>query len=276
MNWPAPKLAGGPRIMGIVNATPDSFSDGGRFRDARAAADAAFRMIEEGADVVDVGGESTRPGAAPISANVETARVVPVIEAIRARSDALVSIDTMKPEVARSAFAAGADIWNDVFALRAPAAIETAADLQAPVILMHMQGEARTMQADPVYGDVVAEVIDFLRMRTAAAEAAGLADIWIDPGIGFGKTLEHNLALIRALGRIKAETGKPLLFGASRKSMIAKIEARASDVGDRLGGSLALALAAARADADMIRVHDVRQTVQALRVARAVENTVVV
>jgi dihydropteroate synthase len=199
-----------------------------------------------------------------------------VIEAIRACSDALVSIDTMKPEVARSAFAAGADIWNDVFALRAPAAIETAADLQAPVILMHMQGEARTMQADPVYGDVVAEVIDFLRMRTAAAEAAGLADIWIDPGIGFGKTLEHNLALIRALGRIKAETGKPLLFGASRKSMIAKIEARASDVGDRLGGSLALALAAARADADMIRVHDVRQTVQALRVARAVENTVVV
>jgi dihydropteroate synthase len=272
MIWPAPKLPGGPRIMAIINATPDSFSDGGRFADAHAAADAALHTLEAGADLVDVGGESTRPGAESIDADEEMERVLPVIESIRRRSDAPISIDTMKPEVARAALAAGAVIWNDVFALRAPGALETAAALEAPVVLMHMQGEPRDMQAAPAYGDVEAEVTAFLRERAAAAADAGLDDIWVDPGIGFGKTLKHNLALIHGLGRIKAAVGRPIVFGASRKSMIAKIDPTAAgSAADRLGGSLALAIAAARAGADMLRVHDVRETAQALRVALSLE-----
>jgi dihydropteroate synthase len=177
----------------------------------------------------------------------------------------------MKPEVARAAFAAGAVIWNDVFALRAPSALETAVALEAPVVLMHMQGQPHDMQAAPAYGDVETEVTTFLRERTAAAETAGLDDIWVDPGIGFGKTLKHNIALIRGLGRIKAAVGRPIVFGASRKSMIAKMDPTAGSAADRIGGSLALAIAAARAGVDMLRVHDVRETAQALRVALPLE-----
>ncbi len=258
--------------MGVLNVTPDSFSDGARYEDARRAADVALAMLQEGADLIDIGGESTRPGAAPVSAQEEIARVIPVIETLRAETDAPISIDTMKPEVARAAFAAGATIWNDVNALRIEGALEAAAMLKAPVILMHMQGAPRTMQANPQYTDVVGEVIAFLQERVAAARAAGLTNIWIDPGIGFGKTLAHNLALIGALGRIKAECGAPLVFGASRKSLIAKIDPSAADAADRLGGSLALALEAARAGADMIRVHDVRETAQMIRVWGEIEH----
>jgi dihydropteroate synthase len=259
--------------MGIVNATPDSFSDGDRYADADAAIYAGLRVLEDGADVVDVGGESTRPGAAPVSEAEEVERVVPVIEGIRRASDAMVSVDTMKPVVARAAMAAGAAIWNDVNALRAPGAVECAADLGCEVILMHMQGEPRTMQANPVYGDVVAEVIAALRARVDAAMKAGVAreKIWVDPGIGFGKTLAHNLALIRATGEIRAQTGCRLLLGASRKRFIAAIDPMAAETGDRLGGSLAAALQAASRGADMVRVHDVRETAQALRVQRAIE-----
>jgi dihydropteroate synthase len=256
--------------MGIVNVTPDSFSDGGRFADADRATAHALALIEAGADVIDIGGESTRPGAAPVAEADEIARVAPVIARVRAHAGAAISIDTMKPAVARAAFAAGATMWNDVGALRAPGGVEIAAALGGEVVLMHMKGEPRTMQNDPRYGDVVGEVIAFLRERIAAAVAAGVARerIWVDPGFGFGKTLAHNLALTRATARIKAETGARLLFGASRKSSIAKMDPGA-DADHRLGGSLVLALHAAAAGADMLRVHDVRETVQALKVAHA-------
>jgi dihydropteroate synthase len=270
VSLPAAKLPGGPYIMGIVNVTPDSFSDGGRFADADRATAHALALIEAGADVIDIGGESTRPGAAPVAEADEIARVAPVIARVRAHADAAISIDTMKPAVARAAFAAGATMWNDVGALRAPGGVEIAAALGGEVVLMHMKGEPRTMQNDPRYGDVVGEVIAFLRERIAAAVAAGVARerIWVDPGFGFGKTLAHNLALTRATARIKAETGARLLFGASRKSSIAKMDPGA-DADHRLGGSLVLALHAAAAGADMLRVHDVRETVQALKVAHA-------
>lgn len=265
---PPPKLKGGPYVMGVLNVTPDSFSDGGEAAGERAVR-RALALIEDGADVIDVGGESTRPGAAPVEAREELARVLPVIAALRAATSAPISIDTMKPAVAS---AAGADIWNDVSALRAPGAAETAAKLKRPVVLMHMAGEPRTMQADPRYDDVVAEVIAFLRARIAVAEAAGVADIWVDPGIGFGKTLEHNLALLRAVGRLREELRRPVLVGASRKRFIQAIDARAVDAGkERLGGSVAAALVAAQNGADMVRVHDVAETVQALKVWRAIE-----
>jgi dihydropteroate synthase len=265
---PPPKLADGPYVMGILNVTPDSFSDGG-LSDA-AAAPRALAMLEAGADIIDVGGESTRPGAAPVDERAEIARIVPVIAALRAASDAPISVDTMKPVVAHAAMSAGASIWNDVAALRAPGALETAAALGRPVVLMHMLGEPRTMQDDPRYEDVVAEVIAFLRERVAAAEAVGITDIWVDPGIGFGKTLEHNLALLDAVERIAAETGRPVLIGASRKRFIQGLDPRAKDAGrDRLGGSVAAALIAAQNGAAAVRVHDVAETVQALKVWRA-------
>jgi dihydropteroate synthase len=258
--------------MGVLNVTPDSFSDGGRFLAPDAARAQAARLIEDGADILDVGGESTRPGADALSEADEIARVLPVIEAVRRESAIPISVDTMKPGVMRAALAAGADLWNDVAALRAPGALQAAAELHAPVILMHMLGEPKSMQDNPQYTDVVAEVIAFLKERAQAAEAEGLAPerISVDPGIGFGKTLAHNLALIRALPRIKAETGKPLVFGASRKRFIRAIDRRAESAEDRLGGSLAAALHAAAAGADMIRVHDVRATVQALKVQQAI------
>ncbi len=267
---PPPKIAGGPYVMGVLNVTPDSFSDGGAHD--RAAAPHALAMLEAGADIIDIGGESTRPGAAPVEDGEEIARVVPVIAALRAATKAPISIDTMKASVAVAALQAGASIWNDVAALQSPGALETAAALHRPVILMHMQGEPRTMQNDPHYGDVVTEVIAFLKARVAAAEAKGVEDIWVDPGIGFGKTLEHNLALLNNVGRIREETGRPVLIGASRKRFIAAIDERAKDAGkDRLGGSIAAALLAAQNGAEMVRVHDVAETVQALKVWRAAQ-----
>lgn len=265
---PPPKLGGGPYVMGILNVTPDSFSDGGQ-NQGGAATPRALAMLEAGADLIDVGGESTRPGAAPVSIEEEIARVAPVIAALRTATRAPISIDTMKAEVARAAISAGATLWNDVMALRGPGALETAASLGRPVLLMHMQGDPRNMQAAPHYEDVVAEVIAFLRQRAEATSAAGVKEIWVDPGIGFGKTLDHNLALLGAVARIRDEVGRPVLIGASRKSFIAKLDPAADAARGRLGGSIAAALLAARNGAAMVRVHDVAETVQALKVWRA-------
>lgn len=262
-----------PRVMGIVNVTPDSFSDGGRLAGARTAADHALALLDQGADILDIGGESTRPGAAPVPAGEEMDRVVPVIEAIRdRRPEATLSIDTMKPDVARAAVAAGASIWNDVSALAfAPDSLAVAAELGCTVVLMHMKGEPRTMQDAPAYDDVVAEVADHLAARARAALDAGVARdrIWLDPGLGFGKTAAHNLALTARLDRLTA-LGFPVLFAASRKRVIQAVDPAAADPLDRLGGSLALALEAARRGAAVVRVHDVRETVQALAIQAAV------
>ncbi len=258
--------------MGIVNATPDSFSDGGRFLAPEAALAQARRLIAEGADILDLGAESTRPGSDPVPADVEIARLVPLIEAIRAESDIVISVDTMKPRVARAAMAAGATIWNDVTALRHEAAsLETAAELGCEVVLMHMQGEPRTMQHEPYYDDVVAEVRDFLAARAEAAMAAGVARerIWLDPGVGFGKhMLRHNLPLMAGLGQIVA-LGFPVLLGASRKSFIGALSGGAPP-DRRVGGSIAAAIAGAEAGVAAVRVHDVAETVQALAVWAAI------
>lgn len=258
--------------MGIINLTPDSFSDGGAVAGPAAAAERACKMAAEGVDWLDIGGESTRPGASPVSEAEELARVLPAVAAIRKRCPLPVSIDTRKPSVARAAVAVGAAMWNDVGALRAPGALEAAAELGCQVVLMHMQGEPATMQAQPHYEDVVAEVMAFLGQRAQAALAAGIARerIWLDPGIGFGKTLAHNLALVRGLRGITA-LGFPLVVGVSRKGMIRTIDTSAEDPADRLGGSLALALASARAGASMVRVHDVRETAQALKIQAALQ-----
>jgi dihydropteroate synthase len=259
--------------MGVLNATPDSFSDGGRFLEPGEALAGAARMVAEGADMLDVGGESTRPGAAPVCEAEELARVLPLIEALRARHSTPISIDTRKPAVARAAVRAGARMWNDVSGLTgAPDSLATAAELGCQVVLMHMRGEPATMQRAPRYDDVVAEVSAWLAARAEAALAAGVAPskLWLDPGIGFGKTLSHNLQLLAGLERIVA-LGFPVLLGASRKGMIRGIDPAAENPLDRLGGSLAIALAGARSGCAMVRVHDVRQTVQALAVARAIE-----
>lgn len=259
--------------MGIVNVTPDSFSDGGRHSDRRSALAHARSLIAAGADILDIGGESTRPGSEPTPAAEELARTIPLIEAIRAESAIPISIDTVKPEVARAAIAAGAAIWNDITALRGhPDSAAVAADLGCEVILMHMQGEPRTMQENPVYGDVVAEVRTFLEERARAAIEAGVAasKIWTDPGIGFGKRPHHNLALIAHLDRL-ITLGFPLVLGVSRKRFIRSIDATAIDTSDRIGGSLAAALAGVGMGARAVRVHDVRETVQALKMWNAVE-----
>lgn len=261
-----------PRVMGIVNFTPDSFSDGGKFVDAADGVEHARRLIAQGADILDIGGESTRPGAAPVSEFDEILRVVPIIEAIRRASDIPISVDTMKPGVARAAIKAGATIWNDVAALRfSPDAPEAAAALGCEVVLMHMLGEPGTMQDDPRYGDVVTEVEAFLLARAFTAMAAGVPKekIWLDPGIGFGKTVAHNLALLKALPRFVA-LGYPILLGASRKRFIAGIDPSAGEATDRLGGSLAAHLAGADAGVAAVRVHDVRETVQALDLQAAI------
>ena len=263
-----------PMVMGIVNVTPDSFSDGGRWTTTERAVEQGLRLVEQGADVLDIGGESTRPGADPVSEAEEIDRVAPVIAALHARWPGVISIDTMKPAVARAAVAAGATMWNDVSALtHAPDSAAVAAELGCQVVLMHMKGEPRTMQADPRYDDVVAEVAAYLNDRAQAAMAAGVAHdrIWLDPGIGFGKTLAHNLALTAHLEALTA-LGFPVLYAASRKRTIQAIDPTATDAGDRLGGSLALALEGARRGARMVRVHDVRETVQALKVQTAVAN----
>lgn len=262
-----------PRVMGVVNATPDSFSDGGRFEGLQAALAHARRLIAEGADILDVGGESTRPGSDPVPEAEEIARVVPLIRAIRAESAIPVSVDTMKPAVARAAVAAGATLWNDVTALRhAPDSLEAAAALACDVVLMHMQGEPRTMQAEPHYHDVVAEVAAFLAARAEAALAAGIAreHIWLDPGLGFGKHMtRHNLPLLAHLDEIVA-LGFPVLLGASRKSFISALDGGGRGPDARLGGSIAAALAGAAAGVAAVRVHDVRETAQALRVWDAI------
>jgi dihydropteroate synthase len=254
--------------MGVVNLTPDSFSDGGQFLDHAAALAQARRLIAEGADWLDLGAESTRPGAQPVEAAAEIARLVPLIQVIRAETPVPISVDTTKPEVARACVAAGAAMWNDVTALRhAPESLATAAELGCDVVLMHMQGEPGTMQQAPRYDDVVAEVAAFLAQRAEAAMAAGVARarIWLDPGIGFGKHVTaHNLPLLAGLDRIAA-LGFPVLLGASRKQFISVVDGGGRPAGARLGGSIAAALAGAAAGVAAVRVHDVRETVQALR-----------
>ncbi|HEY8573776.1 dihydropteroate synthase [Phenylobacterium sp.] len=260
--------------MAVTNVTPDSFSDGGRYLDAGAALAHARRLIADGADILDVGGESTRPGAEPVDAAEEIGRVVPLIRGVRAESAIAISIDTMKPAVARAAVEAGAAMWNDVTALRHdPSSLAVAAELGCDVVLMHMQGEPRTMQAEPRYDDVVEEVAGFLSGRAEAAMAAGVARerIWLDPGIGFGKHMtRHNLPLLAGLERIVG-LGFPVLLGASRKSFIGAVDEGGRTPDQRLGGSIAAALAGAAAGVAAVRVHDVRETVQALRVWAAIE-----
>ncbi|MER3413368.1 MAG: dihydropteroate synthase [Armatimonadota bacterium] len=257
-----------PAVIGILNVTPDSFSDGGKYASPQEAIDAARRMIAEGAHLIDVGGESTRPGAAPVPANEEATRVLPIVKALAAEGIP-VSIDTRKPEVADAALAAGACVLNDVTGLRDPAMRALAARHDATVIIMHMQGEPQTMQANPEYEDVLAEVSAFLKAQAEACIAAGIAEerIWIDPGIGFGKTVEHNLTLLRATGELAA-TGYPVVIGASRKSFIGRLTGEA-DPTRRLGGSLAVALYATQLGTAALRVHDVAETVQAIALWRA-------
>jgi dihydropteroate synthase len=264
-------MTGHTVVMAIVNVTPDSFFDGGkRFDAAKATAD-ALEMIDAGAEILDIGGESTRPGAQPVSIDEELRRVVPVIRELRKRVDVPISVDTYKSAVARAALDAGADIVNDISALRFDAEMAAlAAREQVPVILMHMQGVPRTMQAEPRYGDVVGEVSEFLGNRVRFASEAGISRdrIVIDPGIGFGKTLQHNLLLLKNLSSL-AQLGQPLLIGVSRKAFIGRI-LNAPDPQSRLEGSLAAAVLAALGGANIIRVHDVAETRRALRVADAI------
>ena len=258
-----------PAVMGVLNLTPDSFSDGGLHASAAAALAHARAMFEAGASIIDIGGESTRPGATPVGVQEELDRVLPLIEAVRRELDVIVSIDTMKPAVMRAAVAAGADMINDVRALQEPGAVEAAAATSAAVCLMHMQGMPRTMQAEPVYGDVVAEVGAFLAERARQCEAAGIARerIALDPGFGFGKTLAHNLTLLAGLRQIVL-LGYPVLAGLSRKAMLGRLLGR--DVQQRLAGSLTLAAIAVLNGARIVRSHDVAETLDAVRVAQAV------
>jgi dihydropteroate synthase len=254
--------------MGVVNVTPDSFSDGGRFLPVEVAVAHGLRLVEEGAAIVDIGGESTRPGAAQVSVEEELHRVVPVIERLRQATQAVISVDTSKPEVIREAAAAGAGLINDVRALKDPEALEAAAASGCAICLMHMQGDPRTMQRAPSYVDVVKEVKAFLDEHVQRCRAAGVsADrIVVDPGFGFGKTLEHNLELLRGLRSLQGEA--PLLVGLSRKSMVGALTGRSA--GERVYGSIALAVIAAVNGARIVRAHDVAATVDALKMAAAV------
>ncbi len=255
--------------MGILNVTPDSFSDGGRYNRVEIAVKRAFEMVAEGADIIDIGGESTRPGAEIIGQAQELLRVIPVIEGLKG-IDAEISIDTRRPDVARASVAAGASIWNDVTALDFDAhSLSVAGELGCKTILMHMRGNPETMQLAPQYENVVAEVIAYLKERVDVAVKAGVEfeNIIIDPGIGFGKRLEDNLDLLQNLDEFH-KLGCPILLGASRKSFIGKIDG--STVDNRLGGSIASALWGASMGASIVRVHDVKETVQALRVWRAI------
>jgi dihydropteroate synthase len=255
-----------PIVMGVLNVTPDSFSDGGRFERPSEALDRALQMVDEGAGLIDIGGESTRPGAEPVSEQEELRRVVPIIEALAARSPVPISIDTSKPAVMRAAVQAGASLINDICALREPGALETAAASGAAVCLMHMQGEPRTMQREPHYQDVVTEVRTFLDVRVTACLAAGIDAnrLLLDPGIGFGKRLQHNLALLAAIPDLAVHE-RPILIGASRKSMFGTLLDR--PVEERLAGGLAVAAASVLAGAKVIRTHDVRPTMDAVKVA---------
>ncbi|ALK96683.1 dihydropteroate synthase [Massilia sp. WF1] len=264
-------LAQCPLVMGILNVTPDSFSDGGRYQGLEFAMERAEQMIKDGVDIIDIGGESTRPGSPSVSVPEELARVMPVIYALRELGYAL-SIDTCKPEVMREAIIAGADMINDINAFRAPGAIEAVADSDVGLCIMHMQGTPQDMQSQPVYQDVVEEVIAFLRERVEALLAAGVARdrVTIDPGFGFGKTVEHNVTLLRSISHMQRELGLPVLAGLSRKSMIGALTGR--PVEQRLGGSLGGALAAVAQGARIVRVHDVAETADALKVWNAAVN----
>ena len=257
-----------PLVMGILNATPDSFSDGGEYVSRDDAMLHVNQMIAEGADIIDIGGESTRPGAEPVSEAEEVNRVVPIIEAIRKQSDIAISVDTSKPEVMRCAVAAGADMVNDVYALRQPEAVEVCAELNVSVCLMHMLGEPRTMQQKPEYADVVGDIKAFLRQRYNACIEAGIRpeQILLDPGFGFGKSLSHNLSLLKHLNEI-VDLGVPILVGISRKSMLGAILDK--DVDQRLYASLSAAVLAFTKGARIFRVHDVAPTVDALKVAQS-------
>ena len=260
---------GAPVVMGVLNVTPDSFSDGGRFAAPAAALAQARRMIAEGAAIIDIGGESTRPGANAATLAEELGRVTPVIEALRRESAVFISIDTSKPEVMRAAVAAGADVINDVRALTEPGALDEAAVSGAGICLMHMQGEPRTMQQTPHYENVTEEVSAFLAARMRACREAGIdaARLAVDPGFGFGKTVTHNLTLLKRLASLEA-LGVPIAVGLSRKSMLAKLTGRTVD--ERLPGSIALAAIAVLNGARIVRAHDVAATVDAVRVAAAV------
>jgi dihydropteroate synthase len=261
-----------PAVMGVLNVTPDSFSDGGRYATTDVALRHAQQMAEQGAAIIDVGGESTRPGARAVNEQEELDRVLPVIEALRRIIDLPISIDTSKPGVMRAAVAAGASIINDVYALQADGALQAAVELQQPVCLMHMQGEPRTMQKEPQYDDVVAEVTQFLRERVAQCVQAGLGEglIIVDPGFGFGKRPAHNVELLAGLSRV-TEIGVPVLVGLSRKSTLGKITGK--DVSQLMPASIAAAVLAVQQGAQIVRAHDVAETVDALRVAAAVMNS---
>ena len=251
-------------VMGILNVTPDSFSDGGSFQTLEKAEARAFQMLEEGADIIDIGGESTRPGSEPVPALEEIERTVPIIGKIREQSDCLISIDTMKAEVARAAVEAGADIINDVSACSDPEMAAVAAESSAGLVLMHMQGLPRTMQDDPRYGDAVSEVRKFLEARMAFVMEQGVVSeqICLDPGIGFGKTDEHNLALLNDIPNLAA-TGRPVLIGVSRKSLFGRLLGR--DVDERLAASLAAGVYSVMRGAAILRVHDVKESCDAVR-----------
>ena len=258
-----------PLIMGIVNVTPDSFSDGGKFYSAERAIAHALQLVEQGADMLDIGGESTRPGAQSVGADEESARILPVLEGL-AQCGLPLSVDTLKPEVMRTVIQAGVDMINDVNALQSPGALQAVADSGVGVCLMHMQGEPRTMQHDPRYQNVVAEVKTFLAARVAAAEQAGIARerMVIDPGFGFGKALEHNLALLHGLDAF-GSLGVPLLAGLSRKSMLGALTGLS--VAERMLPSVVAAVISAMKGAKILRVHDVKETKQALQIVSAVE-----
>ena len=261
-----------PQVMGVLNVTPDSFSDGGDFFLLDRAVARALQMEAEGAAIVDIGGESTRPGAEPVSVEEEIGRVVPVIEALQSRLKVPISIDTRKPQVMRAAVRAGAGLINDINALREPGAIEAAVECGTPVCLMHMQGEPRTMQTDPRYANVVGEVADFLQKRVSACEQSGLSreKILLDPGFGFGKTVSHNLQLLAQLDTL-TRSGLPIVVGLSRKSMIGKL--LGLEPGERLPASIALAVLAVERGARLVRSHDVAATWQALQMVAALKNT---
>lgn len=256
--------------MGVLNITPDSFSDGGRFTVVKTAIQQALKMVNLGASIIDVGGESTRPNATPVSSAEEINRIVPVIEGIRSSCNVAISIDTSKPEVMKAAVQAGANLINDVYALQRPGALEAAADLGVHVCLMHMQANPQTMQDNPNYSNVIDEVDYFFTQRISACEEAGINrdKIIIDPGFGFGKTLQHNLSLLAQLELFKRH-GCPILAGISRKSMLGQILNK--EVEDRLVGSVAAALLAVINGASIVRVHDVAETVDALKIYNAVE-----
>lgn len=258
-----------PHIMGIVNVTPDSFSDGGKHNSTQQAVEHALQLVEEGADILDIGGESTRPGATPVELQQELDRVIPVIEQLASRAGVPLSIDTYKPEVMRAAIAAGADMVNDVYALQQPGALHAVEASRAGVCLMHMQGTPQTMQIHPHYDDVIAEVRAFLGARLQAAVAAGISQerIVLDPGFGFGKRTVHNVALLHQLSDLSS-FGRPLLVGLSRKSVLGSITG--GDVNARLHASIAAAVISAMKGAKIIRVHDVKATADALKIVTAV------